>query len=906
MHGYGIVSRLETNFRLSAEEIDGTWSAATFPVYYTLEDCFCPYDTLCKKPTGIYVRQHLDHVVFEQNAFNNTLLHTVPGVNVGCQMLDAVLQSNLSSQYPETLTCPCSSISIEYKQFISFQPTFHQICSSDFVTTNWIESFVSRVTLVRYDIRSIGSIYFTTLSKFCNLSLETINNALLSFNSTKYTTRNVQQLDLFQSQTEKIIDDLEKSTTNSFLQLLSIYKHTFIDNALFSGYLSSYRYTTITDNSSNSLNQVFFPAVYSPDENDSSIRCSCKTSPLTCGQSTGFYEASGNDNFLIFIVPGIRVSCFLTDSLLQSTLECFFDQQCFDRVQNFTVSTSRFPFTTTALKYNSTNTQYNTNTSIGDIVDNLMIEQWNNKTSFISYFEQCNSQSCTYSYTRNGDLRYIFTTIIGLIAGLITILRVLIPPIVSFARRKKKPLTSPINRPQHVSHTRIQQMLISLKTIILTLNLFKNINKRSDNQLYRQRIATRIYFILSSLSLTIILLFISLENSTHTIIVEHPTIDQYNALLRQYSDSLYCSCTTISVEYQDIISFQPRFHTICSSIFINPTSVWLSIDYPASMFDEYDSPTFRTKPDDFRNMASPFFQFISSSCQLSLQAISTQLLAFYSTTLITPKLISPEQFQIQINQLISGFIENTAQVFLSSLLLANNMTRANMLISGLSSDSVLTLYPDYYYRIYYDYEYVYDNTDQVYNATLSGTNCDCQYSSWCKQQAIVYYIDAITYLFVIPGIFVGCYVVEAVLQSDLQCFYNFSCLQELSDKLMINISESDVLSLNSSRYQMNTSMLEIISHLMVEEWNNRTSYSIYFNRCQPKSCTATYIGRGDIVYIVTTMITLIGGLTTLYKFLIPIIVSVFMKIIIPFITQKFNQNNVIPTIETISSPRIPI
>ncbi|CAF4321156.1 unnamed protein product, partial [Adineta steineri] len=96
MHGYGIVSRLETNFRLSAEEIDGTWSAATFPVYYTLEDCFCPYDTLCKKPTGIYVRQHLDHVVFEQNAFNNTLLHTVPGVNVGCQMLDAVLQSNLS------------------------------------------------------------------------------------------------------------------------------------------------------------------------------------------------------------------------------------------------------------------------------------------------------------------------------------------------------------------------------------------------------------------------------------------------------------------------------------------------------------------------------------------------------------------------------------------------------------------------------------------------------------------------------------------------------------------------------------------------------------------------------------------------------------------------------------------
>ncbi|CAF4213438.1 unnamed protein product [Adineta steineri] len=348
----------------------------------------------------------------------------------------------LQAQYPETLTCPCSSISIDYKQFISFQPTFHQVCSSDFVTTNWINSFESYEILYAQDIRSLGSIYFTTLSKFCNLSLETINNALFSFNSTKYVTRNVQLLDFFQTQTEKIIGDLEKSTINSFLQLLSIYKYTFIGNALFSGYLSSYGYTTVTGNLSNSLNQVFFPHVLSPDENDSSILCSCKTSPLTCGQSTGIYETSEND---LFIVPGVRLGCFLTESLLQSTLECFFDQQCLDKVQNFTVSTSRFPFTTTALKYNSTNTQYNTNTSIGDIVDNLMIEQWNNKTSFISYFEQCNSQSCTYSYTRQGDLRYILTTIIGLIAGLITILRILIPPIVSYARRKKKPLTPPIN-----------------------------------------------------------------------------------------------------------------------------------------------------------------------------------------------------------------------------------------------------------------------------------------------------------------------------------------------------------------------------------------------------------------------------------------------------------------------------
>ncbi|CAF4247067.1 unnamed protein product, partial [Adineta steineri] len=97
MHGYGIANRLGTNFQLFTMETDGISSAVTLPVdYYRLANCICPYDTLCKEPTGIYVRQRLDPLAFTGNAFNNTLLHTVPGVNVGCQMLDTVLQSNLS------------------------------------------------------------------------------------------------------------------------------------------------------------------------------------------------------------------------------------------------------------------------------------------------------------------------------------------------------------------------------------------------------------------------------------------------------------------------------------------------------------------------------------------------------------------------------------------------------------------------------------------------------------------------------------------------------------------------------------------------------------------------------------------------------------------------------------------
>jgi hypothetical protein len=49
--------------------------------------------------------------------------------------------TELSLQYPLTLRCPCSRIAIKYNQFISqIEPQYHQICSSVFISPEWIES----------------------------------------------------------------------------------------------------------------------------------------------------------------------------------------------------------------------------------------------------------------------------------------------------------------------------------------------------------------------------------------------------------------------------------------------------------------------------------------------------------------------------------------------------------------------------------------------------------------------------------------------------------------------------------------------------------------------------------------------------------------------------------------------
>ena len=46
----------------------------------------------------------------------------------------------LYQDHAETLACPCSTIAIPHKNFISSNITLHAVCSSVFVTKQWIEA----------------------------------------------------------------------------------------------------------------------------------------------------------------------------------------------------------------------------------------------------------------------------------------------------------------------------------------------------------------------------------------------------------------------------------------------------------------------------------------------------------------------------------------------------------------------------------------------------------------------------------------------------------------------------------------------------------------------------------------------------------------------------------------------
>ena len=129
-------------------------------------------------------------------------------------------------------------------------------------------------------------------------------------------------------------------------------------------------------------------------------------------------------------VKGMWTACYPLEGVLSSTLECYFDPACIELlVSNATAFTP----------LNATETsQFPPNTTVQDLINELMLEQWSFDVSPENYYTQCAPSKCTYSYAHRNDVLAITTTIIGLAGGLNTALRLIVPWLVQVILKLKR------------------------------------------------------------------------------------------------------------------------------------------------------------------------------------------------------------------------------------------------------------------------------------------------------------------------------------------------------------------------------------------------------------------------------------------------------------------------------------
>ena len=138
---------------------------------------------------------------------------------------------------PSYAKCSCSQISIPYAKFTSLQITFHQVCSSDFITDRWIKAinFAENLTYFSlYDFRTYGSPQFQMLASFCRLSNLNIDQSISSFYSNTLLSSKVLSENVLLSQIQSSSDQFRVRAPNEFESLLRVINRVTVKNQIIS------------------------------------------------------------------------------------------------------------------------------------------------------------------------------------------------------------------------------------------------------------------------------------------------------------------------------------------------------------------------------------------------------------------------------------------------------------------------------------------------------------------------------------------------------------------------------------------------------------------------------------------------------------------------------------------------
>ncbi|CAF1039070.1 unnamed protein product [Adineta ricciae] len=109
--------------------------------------------------------------------------------------------------------------------------------------------------------------------------------------------------------------------------------------------------------------------------------------------------------------------------------------------------------------------------------------------------------------------------------------------------------------------------------------------------------------------------------------------------------------------------------------------------------------------------------------------------------------------------------------------------------------------------------------------------------------------------------------------SNLERLYNQTCVSHIQQFIDSTLTESNFTKPQLSTSSNNVSIESLTNDLFVQSWTNESSYQLYFNQCQPWICEYLIESHLEMVYIITTILGLIGGLNTILHLLLPIIFS---------------------------------
>lgn len=413
-------------------------------------------------------------------------------------------------------------------------------------------------------------------------------------------------------------------------------------------------------------------------------------------------------------------------------------------------------------------------------------------------------------------------------------------------------LAQPDNGQSYSEKLRIS--IAKIFTCIRLMNLFASSPPSvHERHLKTERISTRLYIFLLTVSFLVLLAYKISEEVTHTVTISLPSFDDYQLLYIKERDNLFCPCSTIATEYHVFLYIEPVFHQLCTSDFVSER--WL-------FTETYIPPVINIF--DMRRTRRAIFSAMTSFCSLANQTIRNAMISLNSTQMISTAVVPENEFHKNTAQFVADFILSVTNAFSNNLEFSRTSAQTNQILSGFITNAIAafvgtssTLDLGVYYRDH--------NT------------CNCAYSPKCSSPNIIYSYNGTYFssIFTVPELLTGCYLDEAVRQSSLKCFFNQSCVDALI--FYLNFSTPlNATALNASVYstfRVDSVIDDMVRTLMVEQWLWHDSFQLYYQDCRPSICFYRLKTRATFIVIFTTLIGLFGGLMKALQIITPRVVQ---------------------------------
>ena len=403
------------------------------------------------------------------------------------------------------------------------------------------------------------------------------------------------------------------------------------------------------------------------------------------------------------------------------------------------------------------------------------------------------------------------------------------------------------------------------------VNFYENEEDMSEID---QLVSTRVFIALLVVGLLILICFTGFTPQTQILFMNSPSAKDFDQFITKRGKTPVCLCSSVSNAYRTFVSFNNRFHQVCSSDFISQS--WISSLFYSEIHDLH--------PFDFRLMASSQFQVLRLFCHQSQEMIENAQNQFLSKSLVSIQAIAPATFQQEAQTIVEQFQTTTLHRFVLENRFISNILDQYQFMSALRTNFYIQSVPGS--QSNRTFSTIYPRIDNLNDRFSSNVDiCRCDENSQCIYPAGIYngtekrIPNAVlsmnaSLLFAVPGFQVGCTPENTIRQSTLQCLYDQSCLQMISSLMrpLPTVSPLDVNQL-PVQFDSNTSVEHLFDQAMLNSWKYDIDFNGYFTQCAPQSCTYSYTEQFAMIYVITITLSIFGGLVTILLFISPLLVE---------------------------------